>query len=261
MLNNLGWLEGTPFGTMSAGCDGTTNRCHAYLPPSPLLADQTSTHFAAAQKIAEESAVLLKNDGSLLPLTAANWSGGNRVVVMGTSAFQNYTGGGGSAQVIPIAGQVPPAYDSLVAAAPPGANITYALGNAGNAAYEGFVVPSQGGSAAHAASAAYPTSGIDAGSGFLREQTTFAVTPAGSAATHCTVGDPGRAPRTRPTHHRIQREQHGPDPARRYGMALDRCRHRPRGQRPVGTPRLLRLHRRGRHCIDRGLPDRCHRGR
>ena len=192
-LNNIGELEGTPFGTMAAGCDGTTVPCHPYIPASPALASMQSDHFAVAQSIAEESATLLRNDDNLLPLTSADWSGGNRVAVIGPNAFQTYTGGGGSARVIPIAGQVPTSYDSLVQAAPAGANITYALGYAPSATVEGFAVPSQGGSATHAASSVDPVA-VPAGPGFLREQTTYAVTPAGSAATHCTVGDPGCAP-------------------------------------------------------------------
>jgi hypothetical protein len=192
-LNNLGWLEGTPFGTMSGGCDGTTNRCHAYLPPSPLLTDLTPQQFTAAQKIAEESAVLLKNDGNLLPVTSADMTGANRVVVMGANAFVTYVGGGGSAQVIPFVGAVPSAYDTMFKSVPAGSNLTSTLGYAVGATIDGFPVPSQGGSVAHAASAAYPVSGIGAGSGFLREQTTYGVVAAGAAATHCTVGDPGCA--------------------------------------------------------------------
>ena len=179
MMNKLGELEGTPFGSMAAGCDGETIRCHAYIPGTPNLGDLKDQTFAAAQKIAEESAVLLKNDDGLLPLKSSNWSGGNRVVAMGATAFVVNQGGGGSAQVVPIAGQIPSAYDTIVRSAPAGANITSTLGYSPNSTTEGFVVPSQGGSVA--------------GSGFLRQQTTLAVTPAGSAATHCTVGDPGCA--------------------------------------------------------------------
>ena len=193
-LNNIGELEGTPFGTMAAGCNGTTIACHQYIPASPTLADYQAAHFATAQALAEESATLLRNDDALLPLVPADYSGANRLLVMGASAFQTYTGGGGSAHVTPIAGQVPTAYDSLVAALP-GANIDYALGYAPSSSVGGFNVPSQGGSASHAASGAYPASGIDAGAGFLREQTLDGlVVPAGAAATHCTVGDPGCAP-------------------------------------------------------------------
>ena len=194
-LNNIGELEGTPFGTMAAGCDGTTVACHQYVPELPTLADYQAAHFATAQAIAEESATLLRNDGNLLPLTPAHYSGANRVLVMGASAFQTYTGGGGSAHVTPIRGQVPTAYDSLVAALGPGANIDYALGYSTSSSIGGLAVPTQGGSASHAASAAYPASGIAAGAGFLRERTLDGVVvPAGSAATHCTVGDPGCVP-------------------------------------------------------------------
>ena len=233
MMNKLGLLEGTPFGSMAAGCDGTTNRCHGYIPGTANLGDLKDQTFAAAQKIAEESAVLLKNDDNLLPLRSSYWSGGNRVVAMGATAFVVNQGGGGSAQVVPIVGQIPSAYDTIVRSAPAGANITSTLGYSPNATtIDGFVVPSQGGSVA--------------GSGFLREQTTLAVTPAGSAATHCTVGDPGCAadqndasiaysglttPNTLPA-----------GTAWRWTGAD----HRPADQRPVAVARLLRQRRRQR---------------
>jgi beta-glucosidase len=72
--------------------------------------------FAAAQQIAEASAVLLKNDGNVLPLTCADLTTGNGVVLMGPTAISTYTGGGGSAHVRPF-DPVQSSYDALIAAA------------------------------------------------------------------------------------------------------------------------------------------------
>ena len=72
--------------------------------------------FAAAQQVAEASAVLLKNDSNVLPLTCTDLTTGNGVVLMGPTAISTYTGGGGSAHVRPF-DPVQSSYDALVAAA------------------------------------------------------------------------------------------------------------------------------------------------
>ena len=138
-MNNAGLLEGTEFGS-HATLSGTLYL--PYVPPRPDLQVLQPSSFAAAQSIAEESATLLRNEGSALPLTRRDLSG-NGVLVMGPTAIAAYVGGGGSAHVIPfdypydpLAVQGP--YDALVAAAGAGANIKYVPGYD----LDGLVVPS-----------------------------------------------------------------------------------------------------------------------
>ena len=62
--------------------------------PIPVLADA-----AVARSIADEGAVLLKNEGGLLPLHADHL---RRVALIGPYAIQGHDGGGGSSHVIPL---------------------------------------------------------------------------------------------------------------------------------------------------------------
>jgi beta-glucosidase len=122
-MNNAGLLEGTQYG--SHYTDGTP-----YVPPRPDLLALQPSDFAAAQSIAEQSAVLLKNDGNTLPLKHTDlFSNGEAsgVVVMGPTSVTPYYGGGGSAHVTPY-DPVESPYAALVAAAGQGAQISYVPG-------------------------------------------------------------------------------------------------------------------------------------
>ena len=74
--------------------------------PIPALA-----HGAVARSIAEQSMVLLKNDGNLLPL---DHNSIKSVALLGPYAVRPMTGGGGSSHVIPLYSIAP--YDGLDAA-------------------------------------------------------------------------------------------------------------------------------------------------
>jgi beta-glucosidase len=115
-MNKAGLLEGTQYGSQSNGCNrGLGTDCTPFVPARPDLQAIQLDEYAAAQKIAEASAVLLKNDGDILPLTCTDLTG-NGVVLMGPTAISTYTGGGGSAHVIPF-DPVQSSYDALIAAA------------------------------------------------------------------------------------------------------------------------------------------------
>jgi len=74
-------------------------------PPQPESPNVTRG-FEVAQKTAERGAVLLKNEGSLLPLSAASL---NSIAVIGGHADVGVMSGGGSSQVSPAGGNpVPP---------------------------------------------------------------------------------------------------------------------------------------------------------
>jgi beta-glucosidase len=60
-----------------------------------------TAHAAASQKAAEESLVLLKNDGDLLPLRGAK-----SIAVIGGNADKGVMAGGGSSDVTPIGGAI-----------------------------------------------------------------------------------------------------------------------------------------------------------
>ncbi len=99
-MNNAGLLEGTQYGTQSNGCNRSAGvNCTSFVPARADLQQIQPDMFAAAQQIAEASAVLLKNDDNVLPLTCADLTTGNGVVLMGPTAISTYTGGGGSAHV------------------------------------------------------------------------------------------------------------------------------------------------------------------
>ncbi|HTD23867.1 MAG TPA: glycoside hydrolase family 3 C-terminal domain-containing protein [Terriglobales bacterium] len=64
--------------------------------PKPLPAQPNGT---TARRLAEESMVLLKNDGGVLPLNAAHLKS---IAVIGPAAVKAITGGGGSSHVVPL---------------------------------------------------------------------------------------------------------------------------------------------------------------
>jgi beta-glucosidase len=76
--------------------------------PVPIPAFE---HGAVAHKIASQGIVLLKNDGSLLPLDCKSI---RTITVVGPYAVRPSTGGGGSSHVIPLYTITP--YDGLMAA-------------------------------------------------------------------------------------------------------------------------------------------------
>ncbi len=88
--------------------------------------DQTSDN-AAAESIEEQSAVLLKNSGSSLPLT----TGQKKIAVIGATA-KTSAQGGGSSQVNPLS--TDNAYDAIVNRAGTGATVTYSDGSDTSAA-------------------------------------------------------------------------------------------------------------------------------
>ncbi|MEV5751794.1 glycoside hydrolase family 3 C-terminal domain-containing protein [Actinoallomurus sp. NPDC052308] len=75
-----------------------------------------------AQRVAESGAVLLKNAGGALPLTASD----NRIAIIGPSAKTPKVGGGGSSSVTPDAATSP--LDAITRRAGARASITYAAG-------------------------------------------------------------------------------------------------------------------------------------
>jgi beta-glucosidase len=89
--------------------------------PSQTPIDQASDN-AAAQNIEAQSAVLLKDSGDILPLTAATTS----IAVVGAPA-KNSAQGGGSSQVTPLS--VDNALDAITARAGSSATVTYADGS------------------------------------------------------------------------------------------------------------------------------------
>ena len=71
-MNKAGLLEGTQYGTHSNGCNRAADppiNCVKWIPPRADLQAIQLDEFEKAQLIAEQSATLLKNEGSLLPLT------------------------------------------------------------------------------------------------------------------------------------------------------------------------------------------------
>jgi beta-glucosidase len=90
--------------------------------PSPAGFD-LDAHHALARAAAAECAVLLKNDGDLLPLRPA---AGNAIAVIGEFARTPYIQGGGSARVNPT--RVDAALDELRAAVPAGVEVAFAAG-------------------------------------------------------------------------------------------------------------------------------------
>src|SRR5215469_13448564 len=91
---------------------------------SPSATVTTQADVAAATSVAEEGTTLLKNAGSVLPLSATN---GGTIAVIGPSASVSPTyAGGGSAYVIPSSTVTPLA--GIEAAAGSGTNVVYSQG-------------------------------------------------------------------------------------------------------------------------------------
>jgi beta-glucosidase len=188
MYNAAGYLEGTPYGSQHApNCtpanlqNGQTADCAPVTPPRSTVAALDPASRAAAETIAEKSAVLLKNDGSLFPLTCGDFTGGG-VLVTGPTAFAPYTGGGGSAHVTPKPNVQSP-YDALVAAATAKCGgspvISATPGYLPSTNVDGWPVPTHGGSAADPGG--HP--------GLLRTEASSAtVVPPGTAVTPCASG-------------------------------------------------------------------------
>lgn len=180
-MNQAGLLEGTEYGSHY---DGSTPS--PYVPARPDLASLRAGDAAAAQAIAEESATLLKNEGSVLPLKRSDLvnrgnSGTGGVVVMGPTAIAPYTGGGGSAHVTPY-DPVQSPYNALLQATGTGANLSYVPGYN----IDGRVIPSTVLSAPDPAEG-YPNWTLTAADaafanqpGLVRQQITTAPVPSGS---------------------------------------------------------------------------------
>ncbi len=95
-------------------------------PPTgtPSSTVTTPAHQAVATSVAEAGTVLLKNSGSVLPLSARH---GDTIAVIGPSASASPTdGGGGSARVVAPFSVTP--LLGLTAAAGPGTNVSYQQG-------------------------------------------------------------------------------------------------------------------------------------
>jgi beta-glucosidase len=182
-MNSAGLLEGTQNG--SRYTDGTP-----YVPTRPDLASLRDADFQTAQALAEESATLLKNEGKALPLTSADLAGAG-TVVMGPTAIAPYTGGGGSAHVIPY-DTAPSPYASLLDKAPGGSKLSYVPGYD----MDGKLVPSSVLTAPDPAEGypnwtLTPADAAFAGQpGLLRQQITTAAVPSGSQPVLQTDGAP-----------------------------------------------------------------------
>jgi beta-glucosidase len=188
MYNAAGYLEGTPYGSMHVDtctpanlAGGASAGCVAVTPPRSTVAALDPSSRAAAQTIAEKSAVLLKNDGGFFPLSCADFADGG-VLVTGPTAFAPYTGGGGSAHVTPKPNAQSP-YDALVAAATAkcgGSPVINATpGYLPSTNVDGWPVPTHGGSASDPSNQP----------GLLRTQASSgAVVPPGTAVTPCSDG-------------------------------------------------------------------------
>jgi len=90
------------------------------LPPFPELADAQQ-----ARTIAEQGAVLLRNQGKTLPLEQADL---RSLAVIGTTARTLLVGGGGSSRVLGVTDREISPLDALRQAAGPQGNITFAVG-------------------------------------------------------------------------------------------------------------------------------------
>ena len=100
------------------------------LPPFPELADAQQ-----ARTIAEQGAVLLRNQGGTLPLEQADL---HSLAVIGTTARTLLVGGGGSSRVLGVTDREISPLDALRQATGPQGNITFAVGRD----VQGVAVPS-----------------------------------------------------------------------------------------------------------------------
>ena len=165
-MNDVGLLEGTPFGSrFAAGAP--------VVPPRPDLASVAPADFTIAQRIAEDGAVLLKNQRQVLPLDRGDFERSG-VVVMGPTSVTPYVGGGGSAHVLPF-DDVPSPFDALVASAGRGAQVRFVPGYD----LDGELLPAS----AVAAPSDSPFSGQP---GWLRSQISTVLPANGAAPAPCT---------------------------------------------------------------------------
>ena len=165
-MNDVGLLEGTPFGSQSAAGAPV-------VPPRPDLASIVPADFAIAQQIAENGAVLLRNQRQALPLDRRDLEGAG-VVVMGPTSVTPYVGGGGSAHVLPVDDVTSP-FDALVASAGRGAKVRFVPGYD----LDGELLPAS----AVAAPADSPFSGQQ---GWLRSQISTVLPATGTPPAPCT---------------------------------------------------------------------------
>ncbi|MEV0235008.1 glycoside hydrolase family 3 C-terminal domain-containing protein [Nonomuraea sp. NPDC050786] len=95
--------------------------------PRPSLDPEAGA--GTAREIALAGAVLLRNEGDLLPLTRADLAGradGTGLAVIGPTAAHPLVGGGGSARVLPARAESP--LDALRRQAGPGSRVSWATG-------------------------------------------------------------------------------------------------------------------------------------
>ena len=101
--------------------------------PSPDTPDAyaaTPQHIATARDVAEQGAVLLKNNDHLLPLGSSTHS----IAVIGDGAGPDTMSHGGGSAVVDGTGTVTP-LDGITARAPAGTTVSYAQGNLGSNGY------------------------------------------------------------------------------------------------------------------------------
>lgn len=99
-------------------------------PNTPNAYAATPQHIAIARRAAEQGAVLLKNDGNLLPLGPSTHS----IAVIGDGAGPDTMSHGGGSAVVDGTGTVTP-LDGITARAPAGTTVSYAQGNLGSNGY------------------------------------------------------------------------------------------------------------------------------
>lgn len=167
-MNKAGLLEGTEFGSRFSGTPEVVPTTR------PTMAEVKDGSLDIAERIAAESATLLKNDGAALPLTADDLTG-DGVVLMGPTSVTPYIGGGGSANVTPY-DDAPSPYGALKVQTPAGSNISYVPGYD----LDGDLVP--------AAALTAPAGGTFAGqNGLVRSQISTTLPATGVAPDPCTT--------------------------------------------------------------------------
>ena len=104
----------------------------------------TPAHVATARDIAEQGAVLLKNDNNVLPLSTSTT---HSIAVIGDGAGPDTMSHGGGSAVVDGTGTVTP-YDGIKSRAGAGTTVTYSQGNLGSNGYptvdSSFLTPSSG---------------------------------------------------------------------------------------------------------------------
>jgi beta-glucosidase len=172
-MNQADLLEGTQYGSHFTGTPTP------WVPARPDLGSLQADAAKTAQAIAQDSATLLKDDNSVLPLAKADARSGG-LVVMGPTAVASYYGGGGSAHVTPYDGSTSPI--AAIRAAAGTSPVSYVPGYD----LDGQVVPSSALSAPDPA-AGYPNwtltsndQGFAGQPGLLRQQITTATVASGA---------------------------------------------------------------------------------